>query len=167
MRRKLKSEDRRQKTEACPERSRGDRSQKAEGSIQHRVSRIEYRGFTLTEVIVASTLLILAIVPILKALTTAHVNTTIIERRTKSLILSRAKLDKIKACSIYNYTNSGASFTENNTVLDDSYLCNVTDNSGDPLKQITISVGYDLSGDGNLADTEIEVTLSTLIARRW
>lgn len=151
MRRKLKIANR--KSQTCPERGR---------RITNRLA-----GFTLTEVIVASTLLILAIVPILKALTTAHVNTTIIERRTKSLILSRAKLDKIKACSIYNYTNSGASFTENNTVLDGSYLCNVTDNSGDPLKQITVSVGYDLSGDGNLADTEIEVTLSTLIARRW
>jgi len=124
-------------------------------------------GFTLTEVIVASSLLILALVPILKALTTAHVSTTIIERRTQSLILARAKLDKIKACSIYDYTNTGASFTENNTVLDGSYLCNVSDNSGDPLKQITVSVGYDINSDSNLADSEIEVTLSTLIARRW
>jgi hypothetical protein len=115
----------------------------------------------------ASTLLVIAIVPILKALTTAHVNTTIIERRTQSLILARAKLDNIKACSIYNYTNSGASFAESNTVLDGSYLCNVIDNSGDPLKQITVSVGYDLSDDGNLSDNEIEITLSTLIARRW
>ncbi len=138
-------------------------------SFVHRPSSIKSRtmGFTLTEVIVASSLLILALVPILKALTTAHVSTTIIERRTQSLILARAKLDKIKACSIYDYTNTGASFTENNTVLDGSYLCNVSDNSGDPLKQITVSVGYDINSDSNLADSEIEVTLSTLIARRW
>jgi len=122
-------------------------------------------GFTLTEVIVASTLLILAIVPILKALTAAHISTTIIERRTYSLILAQAKLDEIRARSIYNY---GSTFTETNSSLDGSYLGNVEDSSvGSNLRKITVTVGYDLNGDSNLADDEIEVTLATYIARRW
>jgi len=122
-------------------------------------------GFTLTEVIVASTLLILAMVPILKALTTAYVNTVIIEHRTHSLILAEAKLDGIRARSIYNY---GSTFTEANLSLDGSYLGSVVDSPVNPnLRKITVTVGYDLNGDSNLADDEIEVTLSTLLARRW
>ena len=137
--------------------------------IVNRKSKIENRsaGFTITEVVVASTLLIIAIVPILKALTSAHLSTTIIEHKTRSLTLAQAKLNEIKARSIYNYTNGGASFTENNTSLDGSYLCNVADDSGDPLKTITVSVGYDLNGNNDLAADEIEVTLATYLARRW
>ena len=124
-------------------------------------------GFTLTEVVVASALLIIAMVPILKALTTSYLSTVTIERETRSLILAQAKLDGIKARSIYYYTNGGASFAENNTSLDGSYLCNVADDSGDPLKTITVSVGFDHNGDSTLAADEIQVTLTTLLARRW
>ncbi len=122
---------------------------------------------TLTKVIVASALLIIAIAPILRALTSAHISSTSIEHKTRSLTLARAKLDEIKARSIYNYTNGGSSFTESNTPVNGSYLCNVTDNSGDPIKTITVSVGYDLNGDSTLAADEIKVTLTTYLAKRW
>ena len=120
-------------------------------------------GLTITEVIVASALLIIAMVPILKAMTTAHVSSTRIEQKTRSLTLAQAKLDEIKARSIYSY---GASFTENDTSLDGSYLCDVADDSGDPLRMITVSVGYDVDGDSALATDEIEVALTTLVAGR-
>lgn len=124
-------------------------------------------GFTLTEVVVASTLLIIAIVPILRVLTTAHLSTTTIEQKTRCLTLARAKLDEIKARSIYDYTNGGVSFAENNISLDGSYLCNITDDAGDPLKTIAVLVGYDTNGDSTLAADEIQVSLSTYLARRW
>ena len=135
----------------------------------HRKLKIANRseGFTLTEVVVASSLLIVAIVPILKALTIAHVSTTSIEQKTRSLTLAQAKLDEIKARSIYDYTKGGSSFAESDTSVDVSYLCNVTDNSGDPLKTIAVSVGYDLNGDFTLAADEIEVTLTTYLVKRW
>ena len=122
-------------------------------------------GFTLTETVVASTLLIIAVVPILKALTTAHLNTGIIEHKTRSLTLAQTKLDDIKARSIYHYADD---FEENNSSLDGLYLCNVDDASkGTNLRTITVSVGYDLNGDNVLASDEILVTLKTLLARRW
>ena len=121
-------------------------------------------GFTLTEVVVASALLIVAIVPIIKGLTSAHLSTTVIEHKTLSLTLAQAKLDEIKARSVYNFSNS---FTENDLSLNGSYMCNVVDDSGDPLRTITVSVGFDSNGDGTLASDEIKVTLATLIARRW
>ena len=124
-------------------------------------------GFTLTEVVIASTLLIIAIVPILRALTTAQVSTRIIEHRTHSLILAQAKLDEIRARSIYHY-GWPYSFTEFNTSLDGRYLCNVWDvPRGFNLRKITVSVGYDLNGNSMLKADEIEVTLATLVAKRW
>jgi len=122
-------------------------------------------GFTITEIVVASALLIVAIVPILKGLTAAHLNTTIIEHKTRSLALARSKLDEIRARSIYSYSST---YAETNTSLDGSYLCNVTDSgSGIDLRTITVSVGYDINGDSALANDEIEVVLTTLVARRW
>jgi len=123
-------------------------------------------GFTLTETVVASALLIIAVVPILKALTTAHLNTGFIEHKTRSLTLAQTKLDDIKARSIYHYADD---FEENNSSLDGLYLCNVADDSKKKsnLRTITVSVGYDLNGDDVLASDEILVTLKTLLARRW
>jgi len=122
-------------------------------------------GFTLTEVVVASAILIIAIVPILRALTSAHVSTTIIEHRTHSLILAQAKLDEIRARSIYHYSDS---FTETNSSLDGPYLCNVDDSFVSAnLRTITVSVGYDLNVNSTLEADEIEITLATLVARRW
>ena len=150
MRRKLRAED---------------RKQKSEDSIQHRVSRIKYRGFTLTEVVIASALLIIAIVPILRALTSAHVTTTAINRKTSSLILAQAKLDEIKARSVFHYSDT---FTETNSSLEGSYLCNVEDSSVNAnLRKITVSVGYDLNDSSTLDTDEIKVTLATLVAKRW
>ncbi len=122
-------------------------------------------GFTLTEVAMASALLIIALVPILKALTSAHVTTTAIDRKTSSLILAQAKLDEIKARSIFHYSET---FTETNSSLEGSYLCNVEDSSVNAnLRKITVSVGYDLNGTSTLETDEIKVTLATLVAKRW
>jgi len=122
-------------------------------------------GFTLTEVVIASTLLVIAIIPILRALTTAEVSNRIIEHRTQSLILAQAKLDEIKARSVYHYSGS---FMETNSSMEGSYLCNVQDSSINAnLRQITVSVGEDFNGNSTLDGDEIEITLATLIARRW
>ncbi len=134
-------------------------TQNAERSTQHE------RGLTLTEVVIASALLIIAMIPILKGLTTAHLGTVIIERKSRSLILARAKLDEIKARSVYHYSDS---FDETNTSLDGSYLGSVTDvSAGSNLRTITVAVGYDLDSDSILDSDEIEVTLSTYVAKRW
>jgi Tfp pilus assembly protein PilV len=122
-------------------------------------------GFTLTEVVIATSLLVIAIIPILKALTGAHVTSGIIERRTNSLTLAQTKLDDIKARSIYDYSSS---YSETSTSLDGSYLCNVTDTAvSSDLREIEISVGFDLNDNSTLNSDEIEITLTTLIAKRW
>jgi type II secretory pathway pseudopilin PulG len=122
-------------------------------------------GFTLTEVVVASTLLIIAIVPVLKALTGSYLASTLIEQRTTSLVLAQAKLHNITTRSIYYYDSS---LNETDTALGDSYFCNVNDVAVHAdLRGLTITVGYDADGDSTLDGNEVLVTLATRLARRW
>jgi Tfp pilus assembly protein PilV len=130
-----------------------------------RIKNHKSAGLTLTEVVIASAILVVAMVPILKGLTSAYLNTTLIERKTFSLMYCQAKLDEIKAKTVYNYSQS---FSESNLSLGGSYLCNVADESaGGNLRKITVSVGFDLDGNNVLESEEIEVTLATYIAKRW
>ena len=132
---------------------------------RRQVKRRANAGLTLTEVVIASAILIIAMVPILKGLTTAHLGTVILERKTRSLVLVQGRLDEIKARSVYNYSQS---FAESNLSLDGLYLCNVADEAtGSNLRKITVSVGYDYNGDNILDTDEIEVTQATYIAKRW
>ena len=122
-------------------------------------------GFTLSEVIVASTLLLVSIVPILKGLANAHIVSSIVERKTRSLTLAQGKLDEIKARSIYDY---GGSFEVNDGQLDTGYLCNVTDTSlGSNLRKIKIKIGYDADSNSILGLDEIEISIATQLAKRW
>ncbi len=128
-------------------------------------TRKRHAGFTITEVVVASSLLVVAMVPILKALTAAHLNSTIIERKTRSLSLAQAKLDDIKARSVYDYTTS---YAVSNLALDGDYLCNVADTgSASDIRTVTVDVGLDLDGNSVLAAGEVSVSLDTMLAKRW
>lgn len=122
-------------------------------------------GFTLSEVIVASTLLLVAIIPILKGLANAHMVASIVERKTKSLSLAQGKLDEVKARSIYSYASS---FDVSDEQLETGYLCDVTDTSlGANLRKVKVEVGFDADGDSALSSDEIEITLATQLAKRW
>ncbi len=123
------------------------------------------KGFTLTEVLVAAMLLTLVMVPILKGLTSAHSLDIKIERRMRSLTLAEAKLEDIRGRSIYNY---GLDFNDPSSSVDGAYLCRVADAAaGVDLRSIVVSVGYDENSNGVLEGGEVEVTLKTLIAKRW
>lgn len=132
------------------------------GDITRRAPRNS--GFTLSEVVIASVLLGVVIVPILKALTISQVTANRIEHKTVSLMLAQSKLDRIRTLSVYDY---GSSFDESSVVLDGSYLCNVADTSaGTNLRTIAVSVGFDWDGNSTLDAGEIEVTLTSLVAKR-
>ena len=122
------------------------------------------KAVTITEVVMASALLIAAIVPILKALATSHSVTARMEQKTKSLTLAQAKMDLIRAQSINNYDSS---FTQNNISLASNYYCDVTDSSvSSDLRQITVAVGFDDDSGSDLDNEEVDVELVTLVAKR-
>ncbi|HBG28667.1 MAG: hypothetical protein A2Y10_11995 [Planctomycetes bacterium GWF2_41_51] len=122
------------------------------------------QGFTLPEVLTASALLVIAFVPILKALTQINLSTVIIERRTKSLNLAKMKINHLHAKSIKNFDDD---FSESNLVLDSFYLCNISNQSvNGNLKSIVVSVGMDRNGNRTLDSSEVEISLQTQLARR-
>ncbi|MGD0786019.1 MAG: hypothetical protein ABR969_09425 [Sedimentisphaerales bacterium] len=126
-------------------------------------SRQRRKALTLPEVIVAASLLFVALVPILRALTQVNMNSVIIDRRTQSLCFAQAKLNQLQAKSINNFSSIA---TLNNEVLSGSYLCNTTVSGSGFLKSVTAAVGMDLNSDGSLDPGEIEITLQTQIAQR-
>jgi len=128
-------------------------------------SKKRRKGFTLTEVLVASSILAFAMVPVLKGLASVHLTSTVIERKTKSLSYAQMKLEEIKARSVYNYASS---MLASNALAGENYLCNISDSSaGTDLRDISVSVGFDEDSDSVLDSDEIDVTLQTSLARRW
>lgn len=132
---------------------------------------IHASGVTLTEVVVAAGLLLIAIVPMLKALTVAQITDRTIERKTHSLMLAQRELERIKAKSICDYDDR---FDRTSQVLDGAFLCTVTDDPAAPLRvgagadlrMVAVSVGLDRNEDNTLTPDEIDVRLCTYLARR-
>ena len=121
------------------------------------------RAVTLTEVVVASALLIATLVPALRALTMAQITGVRIEQKTQAVILAQSKLDEIRGRSIHHYERS---FSEDTGDLLGPYLCNVSDDNDPDLRLVSVSVGCDEDGDRRLSNSEVDITLTTYIARR-
>ena len=124
-----------------------------------------HRGVTLTEVMVASGLMVVSIIPILHALVISQTTGHVIEQKTRSLALAQAKLDEIRAQALADYDRS---FAATSVSLDGAYRGTVADTYVllATIRTITVSVGFDRDGNGTLSSGEILVTLKTLIARR-
>jgi Tfp pilus assembly protein PilV len=119
---------------------------------------------TLTEAVVASTLLLVSIIPLLKAMTATHGMDRAIESKSWSLLLAQQELERIRARSIYRYDES---FRVSSQGLGEGFLCTVADDEHPTLRTVTVAVGFDRNGDGTLAGGEVQVTLCTSLARRW
>lgn len=120
------------------------------------------RGVTLTEVVVASALLLIGIAPLLKALTVAQVEDRALERRSWSLLGAQRELEGIRARCLRHYE---LRYGVNSKPIGDGYLCTVADDEDPNLRTLTVSVGLDQNGDGVLSVGEVEICLPTRLAR--
>jgi hypothetical protein len=120
-------------------------------------------GVTITEAVVASALLLVCVVPLLKALTTAQVADRVMERKSRSLLLAREQLEQLRARCAERYD---ACYRAGSAPLRDGYLCTIDDDEDSALRTVTVSVGLDRNEDGTLSPREVEVSLSTRLARR-
>jgi prepilin-type N-terminal cleavage/methylation domain-containing protein len=130
--------------------------------VTPRSPRSRHSGVTLAEVIVASALLAIAIAPLLRALTAAQVEDRAIERKSWSLLLAQQELEWIRARCIHHYD---ACYRVSSKAIRDGYLCTVADDGHPNLRTVTVSVGLDQDNDGVLSPGEVEVNLSTRLAR--
>lgn len=123
-------------------------------------------GFTLVEVLVASLLLLVAVIPILKALNGSFMATAYIQQKTHSLRIAQSKLEEIRARSLYTWGSFGA---YNETAASfGAYRYKVTDtlHASQEYRTITIEAGFDKDGDNQLENNEVLIELVTIIARR-
>jgi len=121
-------------------------------------------GVTLTEAVVASALLLVSIVPLLKAISAAHGMDRVIERKSWSLLLAQRELERLRTRSLYHYDESYAVVS---APLGDGFLCTVIDDQDPSLRTVTVGVGLDLNGAGALGPGEVEGSLASALARRW
>jgi type II secretory pathway pseudopilin PulG len=123
------------------------------------------KGITLVETLVASLLLASSLAPVLIALTRAQSLATTLEQKEQCLVLARQKIDDIRARAVYNYTTS---FGSSSVQLSGYYYGKITDSTvSSNLRQITVSVGFDTNNNKTLDSSEILVTLTTMVAKRW
>ncbi len=127
-----------------------------------KLSKTGRAGVTLTEVIVASALLVLSIGPLLKALTVAQAQDRALERKSWSLMLAQRELEYIRARCIRHYD---ACYRVESRALGEGYLCTVTDDRHPRLRTVTVSVGLDQNGNGILSKDEVDVCLATRLAK--
>ncbi len=122
-------------------------------------------GYTLSEVVVASALLVVALVPVIQALSSVHLNSTRVQHKSVSLNMAQSKLEYIRAAAFCDYDRSFAQ-SNINVSANESYLCSVTDERlGDYLRKIIVSAGYDNDGDGVLDGSEVLVKVPSNIAK--
>jgi prepilin-type N-terminal cleavage/methylation domain-containing protein len=121
-------------------------------------------GYTLTEVLVASVLLLVVSVPMLKALTTGYVYANTVRYKTQSTAYAQSRLARARAIAAAQYH---ISLAESNTDVGQGYLCSVTDTGYSiEIRTVAVSVGYDRDEDGLLDADEIDITLTSKIAYR-
>ena len=122
------------------------------------------RGVTLTEVVVASALLVISIAPLLKALTLAQVEDRAIERKSWSLLLAQRELEWIRARSLHSYDTCHR--VSSKSAVAARYLV-YGDGRRGPRLENGGRVGRPGPGWGRRPIArEVEVTLSTRLARR-
>jgi prepilin-type N-terminal cleavage/methylation domain-containing protein len=122
------------------------------------------RGYTLTEVLVASVLLLVVSVPMLKALTAGYVYANSIQYKTQSTACAQSRLARARAIASVQYD---VSLAESNTDVGQGYLCSVSDTGyAADIRTIAVSAGFDRDENGILDTDEIDITLTSKIARR-
>ena len=126
------------------------------------MKRRSQKGLTLVEVVVASALLVAAVVPILRAMTIAHGAQRRITEHSRSLAWAEQTLAAVRARAAANY---GADLSQLSGALADGYYVDVTDDRHATLRTVSVRVGFDRNEDARLSSNEHNVTLTTLVAR--
>lgn len=128
--------------------------------------KLRPKAFTLVEVLGSMVILTGAVVGVILCSADGLAATKNIERKVKSILLAESEVERIK-CSLLQDFNQ--SYVGNHVNLGGSYLSrnSLKDVSGRPeLKEVEVSVGYDINSNVNLGGDEIIFTLVTRVVEK-
>lgn len=134
-----------------------------EKRIETNRGRNRRQGMTFTEVLVATLILSLAMVPILQAMTNTHRYSRMIEKKTKCLIYAQNQMEELRARAIEDYDSSWSASSQS---AGGGYLYNIAASSDASLRTVTVTCGFDENQNLSLDSGEILVCLRTLIANQ-
>jgi type II secretory pathway component PulJ len=123
--------------------------------------RRNYRAITLMEVLIASALLAVALVPIFQVLTRGMTLARDVQLRTTAAFLAEKEMETALATAVGDF---GIDLTKSSEDLGDGYLVTVNGVDEKLRKTFSVQVGWDTDGDGTLDGDEVLVTFATRAA---
>ena len=123
-------------------------------------------GYTLLEVLLAISIMSIALIPLMEMLPQALLLDAQLEREAKAAFLAQRKLEEVKSKAIYDFDQD---YTESATAFpspDSAFKYTVSDDQGAEIKEIAVNVWYDKDGNGSAGSDEEQIELNTKIAKR-
>jgi len=118
-------------------------------------------GLTLMEVLVASALLGIALVPAFDMVTRGMVLARDVEVRSRAVFLAEREMETALAAAAQNF---GTSLAKQSADLGDGYRATVTETVSGLTKTVGVQVGFDADGNRTLSSGEVLVTFATVVA---
>lgn len=123
--------------------------------------RRNYRAITLMEVLIASALLAVALVPIFQVLTRGMTLARDVQLRTTAAFLAEKEMETALATAAEDFS---VDLTKSSKDLGDGYLVTIDGGQEALRKTFSVQVGWDTDGDGTLDGDEVLVTFVTRAA---
>ena len=123
--------------------------------------RTRRTGLTLMEVLVASALLGIALVPAFDMVTRGMVLARDVEVRSRAVFLAEREMETALAAAGQNFS---ASLTKQSQDLGDGYRATVTESTSGLMKTVTVQAGFDADRNGTLSSGEVLATFATVVA---
>ena len=123
--------------------------------------RTRRTGLTLMEVLVASALLGIALVPAFDMVTRGMVLARDVEVRSRAVFLAEREMETALAAAGQNFSTSLAKQSQD---LGGGYRATVTETVSGLKKTVAVQVGFDADRNGALSSGEVLVTFATVVA---
>lgn len=123
--------------------------------------RTRRSGLTLMEVLVASALLGIALVPAFNMVTRGMVLARDVEVRSCAVFLAECEMETALAAAGQDFSTSLA---KQSADLGDGYRATVTEATSGLKKTVSVQVGFDADSNGTLSSGEVLATFATVVA---
>jgi len=123
--------------------------------------RTRRTGLTLMEVLVASALLGIALVPAFDMVTRGMVLARDVEVRSRAVFLAEREMETALAAAAQNF---GTSLAKQSQDLGGGYRATVTETVSGLKKTLAVQVGFDTDRNRTLSNGEVLVTFATVVA---